>query len=134
MSIHGLTIGKLARQAEVNVETIRYYQRRGLLRQPLKPGDGARHYDEQDIARLRFIKSAQRLGFTLEEVAQLLRLEDGAHCADARVLAEEKLADVRARLDDLHNIELALVGLVRRCRSASDTVACPLIEALQKGR
>ncbi len=134
MSIHGLTIGKLARQAEVNVETIRYYQRRGLLRQPLKPGDGARHYDEQDIARLRFIKSAQRLGFTLEEVAQLLRLEDGAHCADARVLAEEKLADVRARLDDLHNIESALVGLVRRCRSASDTVACPLIEALQKGR
>ncbi len=128
------TIGTLAKAAGVNVETIRFYQRKGLLPEPARMHGSIRRYAQADLARLRFIKAAQRLGFTLEEVAQLLRLEDGAHCHEARGLAEEKLADVRARLEDLRHIESALAGLVRGCRSARATVACPLIEALQKGR
>ena len=126
------TIGALARAAGVNIETIRFYQRKGLLPEPARAYGSIRRYTPNDFARLRFIKSAQRLGFTLEEVAQLLKLEDGAHCGEARVLAEEKLADVRARLADLHKIELALAQLVHDCCSAQATVACPLIGALQK--
>lgn len=126
------TIGALAKAAGVNVETVRFYQRKGLLPEPGRAYGSVRRYSQSEFARLRFIKSAQRLGFTLEEIAQLLRLEDGAHCGEARTLAEEKLADVRARLKDLRNIESALAGLVRGCRSARTTVNCPLIEALQK--
>lgn len=126
------TIGALAKAAGVNVETIRFYQRKGLLPEPARAYGSIRRYSQMDFSRLRFIKSAQRLGFSLEEIAQLLRLEDGAHCHEARTLAEEKLADVRARLADLHKIESALAQLVRDCRSARATVACPLIGALQK--
>jgi MerR family mercuric resistance operon transcriptional regulator len=127
------TIGALAKAAGVNVETIRFYQRKGLLPEPARAHGSIRRYAQADFARLHFIKSAQRLGFTLEEIAQLLRLEDGTHCGEARALAEEKLADVRVRLRDLRNIESALAYLVRGCRTAKATVACPLIEALQKG-
>ena len=126
------TIGTLANTAGVNVETIRFYQRKGLLPEPVRMHGSIRRYAQVDLARLHFIKSAQRLGFSLEEIAQLLRLEDGAHCREARALAEEKLADVRTRLKDLRHIESALAGLVRGCRSARSTVSCPLIEALQK--
>lgn len=126
-----LTIGGLARQAGVNVETIRFYQRRGLLSEPERPLGGIRHYTAADVARVRFIKSAQRIGFTLEEIAQLLRLEDGAHCGEAREIAEVKLAEVRARLADLGRIEKALSEMVERCGTARGRVACPLIAALQ---
>ncbi len=85
MTDRGLTIGTLARQAGVNVETIRYYQRRGLLVEPTKPPRGVRHYSGADVARIHFIKSAQRLGFALDEITLLLRLEDGTHCVEARV-------------------------------------------------
>lgn len=125
-----LTIGTLARRAGVNVETIRYYQRRGLLRQPGKPADGARHYSDTDITRVGFIKSAQRLGFTLEEVGLLLRLEDGAHCSEAREIAEQKLVAVREKIADLHRIETALARLVGECAMGNTSVSCPLIDAL----
>lgn len=126
------TIGALAKAAGVNVETIRFYQRKGLLPERTRTYGSIRRYSQTDFSRLRFIKSAQRLGFSLEEIAQLLKLEDGAHCHEARALAEEKLADVRARLADLRRIESALAQLVRDCRRAQATVACPLIGALQK--
>ena len=129
MANQALTIGVLARLAGVNVETIRYYQRRGLLPEPRKPVGGVRHYSESDVARIRFIKSAQRLGFTLEEIVLLLKLEDGARCAEAREIAELKLADVRARLTDLQRIEAALSGLVKKCQ-AGGSVSCPLIASL----
>ena len=132
MNRDGLTIGALASAAEVNVETIRYYQRRRLLRQPARTYGQIRRYSVADVARVRFVKSAQRLGFSLDEIAVLLRLEDGAHCDEARALAEEKLAGVRARLADLRKIESALAQLVRDCCSAQATVACPLIAALQQ--
>lgn len=93
-----LTIGVFAKAAGVNVETIRFYQRKGLLPEPDKPYGSIRRYGEADIARVKFVKSAQRLGFSLDEVAGLLRLDDGTHCNDARVHAEQKLEDVRGNL------------------------------------
>ena len=126
-----LTIGGLAEAAGVNVETIRFYQRRGLMHEPNRPRGSIRRYGETDLARVRFIKSAQRLGFSLDEIADLLKLEDGSHCTEAREQAERKLRDVRARLADLQRIERALQGLVERCCAASGEVQCPLIAALQ---
>lgn len=129
-----LTIGALARAAGVNVETIRFYQRRGLLRAPEKPLRGIRRYGQSDIERLRFVRSAQRLGFSLGEIADLLRLDDGTHCAEARALAEHKLGDVRAKLADLGRMEAALAQLVRACQSRKGSVSCPLIASLQDGQ
>jgi len=125
------TISGVAQAAGVNVETIRFYQRRGLLIEPAKPLGGIRRYDDAEIARVQFIKAAQRIGFTLDEIAQLLRLDDGTRCAEARAIAEHKLADVRQRLSDLQRIETALAQLVDRCVSRRGTVSCPLIDALQ---
>lgn len=130
-SMEGLTIGKLARAAGVGVETLRFYQRRGLLGRPDRPLGGIRRYGQADIARVRFVKAAQRLGFSLDEVAGLLALDDGTQCDDARALAELKLADVRGRLADLRRIERALATLVRDCRAQHGTVSCPLISTLQ---
>lgn len=127
-----LTIGDFAAAAGVSIETVRYYQRRGLVRQPAKPGGGIRRYGRADVERVRFVKAAQHLGFSLDEVAVLLQLEDGTRCAHARDLAEHKLDDVRARLAGLHSIESLLAELVRECRDAGGTVACPLIEALRR--
>ena len=127
-----LTIGALAAQADVNVETIRFYQRKGLLPEPAKPLGGIRNYDPSVLARLRFIKAAQRLGFSLDEVAQLLQLEDGTGCGQARAIASHRLLDVRQRLADLQRIEAALSALVARCAGARGHVACPLIAALQE--
>ncbi len=127
------TIGALAEAAGVNLETIRYYQRRGLLPKPARPPGGIRRYGDLDLSRVRFIKSAQRLGFSLDEVAELLKLEDGSHCGQARAQGERKLADVRARLADLQRIEQVLADLVSRCGSQRGRVRCPLIASLQEG-
>ena len=128
------TIGTLARAAGVNVETIRYYQRRGLLREPRRPPGGVRRYGEEDLARLRFIRRAQELGFTLREIAELLALDDGTGCARARRVAEARLADVRRRIRSLRRMERALAGLVQACETAGGRgrVACPLITSLQR--
>jgi MerR family mercuric resistance operon transcriptional regulator len=128
-----MTIGGLARAVGVNVETIRFYQRRGLLPEPKRQRGSVRRYTAADVARVRFIKSAQRLGFSLDEVADLLRLEDGTHCDEARALAESKLAVVRARLADLQRIEGALADLVQRCSARGGSVRCPLIASLRIG-
>lgn len=128
-----MTIGALARAAGVNVETVRFYQRRGLLRQPRRPYGGIRRYDGADLARLRFIRSAQRLGFSLDGVAELLALDDGTECDQARVMAEGKLDDVRGKLADLSRIESALARLVADCRRVRGNVRCPLIVTLERG-
>jgi MerR family mercuric resistance operon transcriptional regulator len=124
------TIGQLAAVADVNVETIRYYQRRGLLSEPPRPSGSVRRYGAADADRIRFVKSAQRLGFALDDVAELLRLEDGAGCSDARRLAQRKLDEVRVRLAELSRIEAVLTDLVRRCGRSRGRVACPLIRAM----
>ena len=127
-----LTIGVLAEAAGVNVETIRFYQRKGLMPEPEKPYGSIRRYGAAELARVRFIKSAQRLGFSLEEIGELLKLEDGARCSEARQLAEQKLVDVRQKLGDLQRIESVLAGLVARCSAVRGRVNCPLIASLQE--
>jgi MerR family mercuric resistance operon transcriptional regulator len=129
--LENLTIGAFARVAEVNVETIRFYQRKGLLPEPDRPYGSISRYGTADVARVKFVKSAQRLGFSLDEVAELLKLEDGTHCDEARTLAEHKLKDVREKLADLHRIESALARLVDDCSAKKGTVTCPMIAALQ---
>ncbi|MBS2132278.1 Hg(II)-responsive transcriptional regulator (plasmid) [Burkholderia thailandensis] len=126
-----LTIGAVAKAANVNVETIRFYQRKGLLPEPEKPYGGIRRYGPADVARVRFVKSAQRLGFTLDEIADLLRLDDGTHCNEASSLAEHKLSDIRAKLADLARMESLLSQLVCACHASKGTVSCPLIASLQ---
>lgn len=126
-----LTIGAFAKAAEVNVETIRFYQRKGLLAEPKRLHGSIRRYGEADVARVKFVKSAQRLGFSLEEIAELLNLEDGTHCREARILAEHKLSDVQAKLADLRRIESVLNGLVQQCGATRGRVTCPLIASLQ---
>lgn len=126
-----LTIGQVAKACGVNVETIRFYQRRGLLPQPARPYGSIRRYGQEMIARLKFIQAAKRLGFSLEEIAQLLKLEDGTHCAEARDLAQRKLEDVRAKIAHLQRIERALAELAERCGEAQHQVRCPLIAALE---
>lgn len=133
-AVESLTIGAFAKAAGVNVETIRFYQRKGLLPKPDKPYGSIRRYGEADVARVRFVKSAQRLGFSLDEVAGLLRLDDGAHCDEARVLAEQKLEDVREKLADLQRIESVLAQLVDDCCASQGTVSCPLIVSLQASK
>lgn len=125
-----LTIGALAGASGISVETVRFYQRRGLLREPRKPAGGIRRYEQCDVARLRFIKIAQWLGFSLEEVASLLKLEDGTHCSEAAEIAQHKLIEVRARLADLRSMEAALADLTTRCENAHGRISCPMIEAL----
>ena len=125
------TIGTLAQRTGVHLETIRYYQRRGLVGEPERPPGGIRHYTEDHVRRLRFIRQAQELGFSLDEVGDLLKLEDGAHCREARTLGERRLADVRRKLADLQRIESALAALVGRCGSAKGRLRCPLIASLQ---
>jgi MerR family mercuric resistance operon transcriptional regulator len=126
------TIGALAKQASVNVETIRFYQRRGLLAEPVKPLKGIRHYAEQDVQRVRFIKEGQKLGFSLDEVAELLSLEEGRHCREAREIALKKLVLIRERIEGLRTMETALSNLVASCASNTDSVSCPLIYSLLK--
>lgn len=129
-SLENLTIGTFAKAAGVNVETIRFYQRKGLLLEPDRRYGRIRCYDTADVARVKFVKSAQRLGFSLDEVAQLLKLEDGTRCREAAELAGLRLADVRARLADLRRMESALSRLVKECSTRQGKVSCPLIAAL----
>lgn len=128
-----LTIGGFAHTAGVNVETIRYYQRRGLLPEPERPSGGIRRYNRQDVARMTFIKTAQGLGFSLHEIAELLRLDDGTHCAEASNLARHKLDDVRDKIANLVRIEKVLDELVMHCQVERGTVTCPLITSLREG-
>lgn len=133
INLVNLTIGGFAKAADVNVETIRFYQRKGLLPEPDRPYGGIRRYGEADVARVRFVKSAQRLGFSLDDVAGLLRLADGAHCGEARKVGEGKLAEVRAKLVDLTRMETVLAELLARCGAGRGKVDCPLIDALRGG-
>ncbi len=125
-----LTIGAFAKAAEVNVETIRFYQRKWLLPEPDRLYGRIRRYGPEDVARVRFVKSAQRLGFNLDEVSQLLQLEDGTHCSEAAELAALQLTDVRAKLADLSRIEAVLSRLVNECHAQRGNVSCPLIDSL----
>ncbi len=125
-----MTIGGLSAAAGVNVETVRFYQRSGLIEEPARPHGGYRTYGEADVRRIRFIKRAQLLGFTLDEIASLLRLEGALACASTRDLATRKLAMVESKLADLQAMKTALAGMVARCGSGERDDGCPIIQAL----
>ncbi len=127
-----LTIGRLAALAGVNVETIRYYQRRGLLDEPRKSSGGYRHYPADMATRVRFIKQAQALGFTLEEIASLLRLDGADCCADTRELAAHKIALIERKLLDLAAMRAALAALVHQCNTGQAGGPCPIISVLEQ--
>lgn len=125
-----LTIGVLAKHADVNVETVRYYQRIGLLSEPPKPLQGYRRYPLQVVSRIHFIKRAQELGFSLKEIAELLELNDGC-CSTARHMAEQKRERVTARMDDLKRMHLTLTTMIDAClRSEAQGESCALIDSL----
>ncbi len=130
MSNESMTIGRVAVAADIHLETIRYYQRLGLVGEPPRPLGGIRRYDETTVARLRFIKRAQQLGFALDEVRQLLALEDGQSCRETRALAEKKLSIINARLTDLRRMQKLLKSLIAECDSGKRPRACPIIATL----
>lgn len=128
----GMTIGQVARAAGVHVETVRYYQQRRLLPVPPRPPGSVRRYSEDAVARLGFIRRAQEAGFTLKEVAELLRLADKPSCRGARELAAHKLAQVEARIAELSRMRMALRTLVRACDSGPAS-SCAIIERFERG-
>jgi MerR family mercuric resistance operon transcriptional regulator len=124
-----MRIGQLARSVGVNIETIRYYQRIGLIDLPAKPYAGYRSYNERDLQRLRFIRGAQRLGFSLEDIRALLELSS-SDCQQVQKLALEKLDLVKGKLRQLRKIESALTKTIQECTQRRDPEGCPIIETL----
>lgn len=124
------TIGRLAKAANVNIETIRYYQRVNLIREPAKPVTGYRQYSADIVDRIHFIKRAQKLGFSLKEIADLLNIGDG-HCADIRRRAEEKRNVINQQIIDLTNLRKTLDKLIHSCDTSGDT-RCPIVETLSR--
>lgn len=124
-----MRIGQLAKSAGVGVETVRYYQRLGLLRLPDKPHTGFRSYSEDDLARMKFIKRAQRLGFSLADIAGLFKLSDSA-CTDVQVLARRRLSLVQKKIADLRRIEDVLGTVLQQCAGHRRHQGCPIIESL----
>lgn len=128
------TIGQLAAAAGVNVETIRYYQRRKLIAEPARPASGARHYSEDDAESVRFIKRAQAMGFTLAEIDSLLSLRARRSCHATRDLAAAKLKLVDARIRELRQLRRGLARLVSECDVNVDEASCPIIDRLASRR
>jgi MerR family mercuric resistance operon transcriptional regulator len=129
MTDQTLTIGRLARESGVSVETVRYYQRLGLIIEPDKPREGYRLYPADTVARLLFIKRAQQLGFTLGEIGELLEMDQGC-CEDVRARAEEKRDQVNAQIRDLSALRDTLDTLIDSCNAGSSSVSCPIIDSL----
>jgi len=133
MSTKPLTIGFLAKAAEVNIETIRYYQRIGLITEPNKPVKGFRTYPTDTLKRIKFIKRAQQLGFSLKEIAELLLLGDGSRedqCADVRQRAELKREHIDQQINDLQNLRKTLTKLINSCKNETGTRHCAIVETL----
>ena len=129
-----LRTGELAASAGVNVQTLRYYERRGLLPEPGRLPSGYREYPPEAARRLRFIKRAQELGFTLREVAELLRLHDvqDASCAAVRSAAQDKIAGIDRKLQSLRAMKRALTELVESCSGQGAARRCPILESLER--
>ena len=126
-----LTIGRLAKAANVGIETVRYYQQRKLL--PVPPPHGAfRHYSPELVGRIRFIKRAQELGFSLKEIEELLRLQDGADRRAIRRISSERLDQIEGKLEDLKRMRRALKHLIVECEHTAASKPCPIIATLSE--
>ncbi len=133
INFENLTIGVLPRRPGSMWRPSGSTSARACCRSQTSPYGSIRRYGEADVTRVRFVKSAQRLGFSLDEIAELLRLEDGTHCEEASGLAEHKLKDVREKMADLARMEAVLSELVCACHARKGNVSCPLIASLQDG-
>jgi MerR family mercuric resistance operon transcriptional regulator len=129
-----LTIGQLAKKADVHIETIRYYERKGLIPEPRRRESGYREYSDETANRILFIKRAKDLGFSLMEVDELLSLKisPGTTCSDVKSKAEEKIADIEGKIKTLQRMKKALVKVTKTCSGAGPASECPILEALEK--
>jgi len=134
--MRNLTIGQLAKKTEVNVETVRFYERRGLMPKPLRRESGYRQYSDDDIARLRFIRRAKELGFSLKEILELLslRVDPDTTCGDVKRRAKAKIADIELKIRTLQGMKRALAKLVTLCRGRGPSSECPILETLDSGK
>jgi MerR family mercuric resistance operon transcriptional regulator len=134
--MEGLTIGRLAREGQVNVETIRYYERRGLLPRPPRRPSGYRMFSPSAVQVLRFVKTAQALGFSLREIKELLslRIQPGRSCADVRGRAEKKIAEIDQKIRTLQGMKKALVRLAAACSGRGPITECPILDSLETGK
>lgn len=129
MSAH--TIGYAAKSAKVGVDTVRYYEREGLLSRASRTASGYRLYSDKDIERLRFIRQAKTLGFSLDDIAELLRLQDGKGSrAQVRVRAQNRIDDLDRKIRELSAIRDALASLMRQCSGNGPVAGCPIIEGV----
>ncbi len=128
----GFTIGDVAKRAGVNIETLRYYERRRLIGKPPRTAANYRRYPEETVLRVRFIKRAQELGFSLKEIHELLSLRAAprARCGDVRERAEEKMRDIDEKMRSLRRMKRALGNLVSECHGDGPVTECPILEAL----
>jgi len=131
--MESLTIGKVARLAGIGVETIRFYEREGLIEAPPRRESGYRQYPEETVQRLRFIKRAKDLGFTLREIRELLalRIDPETTCADVRLRAEAKIDDIEEKIRLLQRMKEALAKLTMACRGRGPVSRCPILEAME---
>lgn len=125
-----LIIGKLAALAGVSADTVRFYERAGLLKKATRTSSGYRLYDESDVDRVKFIRRAKELGFTLEEVGQLLELSDGGTSKKVRAVAEKRLAEVERKMREMGRVREALKGLVQTCHGDVREKDCTILRAL----
>ncbi len=128
-----MTIGQVAKQTGVGIETIRFYERRGLIDEPPRRDSGYRQYSEDVIARIEFIKRAKELGFSLKEINELfsLRVDHDTSCGDVRSRAEAKIADTQEKIRELQRIKTALKKLVTACTGHGPSSECPILDALE---
>lgn len=124
------SIGELARHADTGVETIRFYERRGLMPDPPRSANGYRQYPTAAVQRLQFIRRAKRLGFTLDEITTLLGLQSGGDRAEVKTIALAKLDEIETRIADLDRMRVTLSELTERCSGAGPVSGCPIIETL----
>ncbi len=131
----GMTIGALAKAADVSVETVRFYERRDLIEQPPRPYGGVRRYPESAVRRLQFIKHAKSLGFTLNEIGDMVALsaDDPSTCGEVQRLAQARLALLREKHEALRFMESVLEALLEDCRHAGARAPCPILEAVEEG-
>jgi len=127
-----LTIGQVAKHSGLGLETLRFYERKGLIEEPPRTDSGYRQYPEDVVGRIRFIKRTKELGFSLKEISELLslRVDPGTTCADVRKQTELKLTDVEEKIRALRRIKTALKKLAASCVGTGPTSECPILEAL----
>jgi MerR family transcriptional regulator, mercuric resistance operon regulatory protein len=124
------TIGLLAKELSINVETIRFYERKGLIKQPAKPANGYRRYDSNTVSRIKFILKAKTLGFTLNEISSLLNLNND--CNEIKSIGLQKLAVIQQKIKDLQELEYAIKQLTDTCQTNPEPEPCPLINEINK--